>query len=163
MSGELCLDHEIGGDKAAPLERWQEARPMITYKDYTIEGHDGRAQICGRAHLRQSASLTGDELRAAGHALYGPRWITDLARALECHPRSVRRWAAGSWPVPDGVAHDIALLVSTRMAELATMGRPKASRAAPPAKATGAPLKPPTAGPLKPTGPPQWMIDEERL
>jgi len=100
--------------------------------------------------------MTGDELRAVGHALYGTKWISDMAESLQCSSRSVRRWAAGSWPVPDGVAHDIELLVSTRMAQLATMGRPKASRAAPSAKAAG-------AGPLKPTGPPQWMIDEERL
>lgn len=41
-----------------------------------------------------------DLLRSAGEALYGPRWQTELARALGVSDRTVRRWVAGATPVP---------------------------------------------------------------
>lgn len=44
--------------------------------------------------------MTSDELRAAGEALYGHQWQTAMARDLGVAARSVRRWVAGSLPVP---------------------------------------------------------------
>lgn len=41
--------------------------------------------------------------RLAG-AIYGEDWQTPLAQALGVADRTVRRWAAGDSPVPDGVA-----------------------------------------------------------
>lgn len=41
--------------------------------------------------------------RDAGAALYGSRWHAELARELDVADRTVRRWAAGEWPVPPGI------------------------------------------------------------
>lgn len=58
--------------------------------------------------------LTEDHLRAVGEALYGPSWQTPLGEALQVADRTVRRWASGETPVPDGVWGDIAKLCATR-------------------------------------------------
>lgn len=63
-------------------------------------------------------TLTSDHLRAVGEALYGPNWQTPLAEALGVADRTVRRWAAGDFAVPDGVWSDIAKLCKTRGADL---------------------------------------------
>ncbi len=91
--------------------------------------------------------MTPDAFRAAGEALYGPRWVAEMARALHCSTRSVRRWSAGSWPVPMGVEHDVDLLLTTRLANL---------------KAQLAIEERTLAMTPKPVKPPRWMIDEER-
>lgn len=39
-------------------------------------------------------------LSDCGTALYGQRWQSELARDLGVSDRTVRRWAAGSHPVP---------------------------------------------------------------
>ncbi len=44
---------------------------------------------------------TADNIRAAGAALFGPRFTSDLARLLGVSDRTVRRWCAGTWePTP---------------------------------------------------------------
>lgn len=40
--------------------------------------------------------MTPDLLTRVGTALYGTRWQTDLAAALDVNHRTIRRWAAGS-------------------------------------------------------------------
>jgi len=48
--------------------------------------------------------MTPDQLSMIGIALYGIRWKTDLALALDKGPngaRTVRRWAAGTQAIPD--------------------------------------------------------------
>ncbi len=74
-----------------------------------------------------------------------------MARALHCSTRSVRRWSAGSWPVPMGVEHDVELLMSTRMASLQAMSPENKRETAENTMSTNAPVRPP-----------RWMIDEER-
>ena len=54
--------------------------------------------------------MTPALLRQAGEALYGPHWQTDLSRARGVSDRTVRRWAAGTHPLPDGVRADLAEL-----------------------------------------------------
>lgn len=54
-------------------------------------------------------------LREAGEALYGPRWQTEIARALNVNDRTVRRWIAGDDEVPSGVAFDLWRLCEERM------------------------------------------------
>jgi hypothetical protein len=39
--------------------------------------------------------MTPDELRAAGEFLYGPKWQTPLALALDVDPRSIHNWLSG--------------------------------------------------------------------
>ncbi len=44
---------------------------------------------------------TADTIRAAGEALFGPRFTSDLSRLLGVSDRTVRRWCAGTWePLP---------------------------------------------------------------
>ena len=57
------------------------------------------------------------DIATIGTALYGPRWQTSLALALDVSDRTVRRWAAGQ-PVPPGAREDIARLVFARQDEL---------------------------------------------
>lgn len=63
-------------------------------------------------------NLTEDHLRAVGEALYGPSWQTPLSEALQIADRTVRRWASGATPVPEGVWVDIAKLCRQRGAAL---------------------------------------------
>lgn len=57
-------------------------------------------------------------LHAIGEALWGSRWQTDMAEALDVAPRTVRRWAAGDVPVPAGVWMDLLRLMQERAARL---------------------------------------------
>jgi DNA-binding transcriptional regulator YdaS (Cro superfamily) len=57
-------------------------------------------------------------LKAAGEALYGPRWQSDLARDLGVSDRTMRRWAGGADDLPAGVATDLRRLCEARAALL---------------------------------------------
>ena len=59
------------------------------------------------------------ELEAAGIALFGPRWQTNLARELGLSDaRRIRQWMAtdktNRRPIPDGIWGDIASLLELR-------------------------------------------------
>lgn len=62
--------------------------------------------------------MTLQELETTGAALYGPRWQTDLARALGVADRSMRRWVAGQNAVPEGLRPKLLALVAERIDEL---------------------------------------------
>jgi hypothetical protein len=47
------------------------------------------------------------ELVAAGEAIFGPRWMRPLARAIGRDPRSVRFWKKGERAIPDTAAERI--------------------------------------------------------
>lgn len=51
--------------------------------------------------------MTVDELRAIGLAAFGVEWQSPLARAIGISPRHMRRLAAGTVPIGDGIAADI--------------------------------------------------------
>jgi plasmid maintenance system antidote protein VapI len=53
-------------------------------------------------------------LREAGEALWGARWQTEAARALEVSDRTMRRWVAGDDSLPPGVALDLLRLCQER-------------------------------------------------
>lgn len=59
-----------------------------------------------------------DLLTACGQALYGERWHAPLARDLGVADRTMRRWVAGSHPVPEGIAADLLRLVQERRKDL---------------------------------------------
>lgn len=44
--------------------------------------------------------MTPHDLRAIGNRLFGPRWQTQLARAIGVTPRTVRRWTKGDQRIP---------------------------------------------------------------
>lgn len=54
----------------------------------------------------------------AGEALYGPLWQSALARDLDVSDRTVRRWVAGTSPVPAGLYIDLLRLTQERAAVL---------------------------------------------
>jgi hypothetical protein len=45
-------------------------------------------------------SLTPETLRAAGEALYGPRWQSELARLVDRPQSNVAEWASGARSIP---------------------------------------------------------------
>ena len=53
-------------------------------------------------------------LEAIGQALYGPHWISDLARTLGVAERTMRRWQAGQFPIPPGVWPELEALCAER-------------------------------------------------
>jgi hypothetical protein len=58
-------------------------------------------------------------LNAAGPALYGRDWKTELAEALQVDRRTVARWSAGTFDMPPGALVDLWNLCKERQAELA--------------------------------------------
>ncbi len=58
---------------------------------------------------------TKHHLEAAGKALYGDRWQTDLSRDLHLSDaRRIRQWMAGERPIPNGIWDDLRALLSER-------------------------------------------------
>lgn len=55
--------------------------------------------------------MTNNQLATAGRKLYGDEWQSNLARALEYNPRTIRRYAAGEIPIPRVV--ELAVLALT--------------------------------------------------
>jgi hypothetical protein len=51
--------------------------------------------------------MTPSDLRALGETLYGPRWQSQLARALPVNPRTVRYWLSGKRQIRPHVAERI--------------------------------------------------------
>lgn len=59
-----------------------------------------------------------DLLHEIGGALYGPLWQSEMARDLGVAIRTVQRWAAGTYPVPEGVWWDLRDRIDVRRGEL---------------------------------------------
>lgn len=62
--------------------------------------------------------MTPADLRAIGERLYGSAWRCRLAAALEVNERTVRRWLAGTTPIPAGLAREIATALRRIAAEI---------------------------------------------
>jgi hypothetical protein len=60
--------------------------------------------------------VTPDLLREAGELLYGDRWQSALAEAIEVHPRTMRHWASGAREMPLGAWQDVLAAVRERYA-----------------------------------------------
>lgn len=54
-----------------------------------------------------------DLLESIGQALYGSRWQSDMARAIDVDDRTVRRWVYGG-KIPDGVFVDLMRILQER-------------------------------------------------
>lgn len=52
--------------------------------------------------------MTPDTLKAAGEALYGSRWQSEVAALLDIDSRRVRAWMAGERPIPSGIWTELA-------------------------------------------------------
>ena len=53
-------------------------------------------------------------MQRVGELLYSEQWASALARDLEVHPRSLRRWCAGTAPIPDGVMDEMKTMLALR-------------------------------------------------
>lgn len=62
--------------------------------------------------------MTADQLHAAGTALFGAQYRDALREELDVGERILRRWLAGSAPIPDGVRDDVVQLMDARREEL---------------------------------------------
>jgi hypothetical protein len=56
-------------------------------------------------------ALTSKDLISAGERLYGPHWRQPLAWALQVDIATLRRWTAGTVPVPGPAALAIRLML----------------------------------------------------
>lgn len=62
--------------------------------------------------------MTSSLLIDVGRALWGERWQTEMARALQVSDRTIRGWAAGERPTPPGIFVDLLRIVIERQALL---------------------------------------------
>lgn len=62
----------------------------------------------------QEALLSKELLKQIGENWYGEQWQAPLARDLSVGERSMRRWAAGTDPIPQGVWRDILFQLEAR-------------------------------------------------
>jgi hypothetical protein len=76
--------------------------------------------------------MTPELLKHAGVALYGPQWHRALAADLGIADRTIRRWIAGSFPIPAAVAleladicHDRCVAIERIEAQLRGLSSPK--------------------------------------
>lgn len=67
--------------------------------------------------------MTPDLLREVGEALYGERWQSDLARDLNVADRTVRRWAAGDFDMPEALGKELRDLCQKRATALDAVRR----------------------------------------
>lgn len=72
--------------------------------------------------MTNNKKYTSKHLKAAGVALFGPRWQTALARALGMRDgRRVRQWMTGDRPIPEGIWVDIISLLEARKISIDTV------------------------------------------
>lgn len=62
--------------------------------------------------------MVSDRLRQFGMMLFGARWQSELAKALQVSDRTVRRWFAGTAPIPEGVEVELKVLLVKRCAAI---------------------------------------------
>lgn len=62
--------------------------------------------------------MTPTLLREVGEAMDGDRWMAAMARRRQVNERTVRRWASGTSPIPDGLWLELRADISERRGEL---------------------------------------------
>lgn len=67
----------------------------------------------------REALVTPSELRQIGELLYGERWQTQLAKALDVNERNVRYWLAERHAIPEGIEGELKRLADERRKALA--------------------------------------------
>lgn len=65
----------------------------------------------------ERSKMGPDMLIKAGNLLFGERWQSDLARAVDVGDRRVREWVSGERSIPPGIWVDIAALLRQRSNE----------------------------------------------
>ncbi|UOO87518.1 hypothetical protein [Neisseria arctica] len=62
--------------------------------------------------------FTAENLTAIGKVLYGERWQTDLADALNINSRRIREMVAGTRKIPPGIVVDILTLLKEKQIKI---------------------------------------------
>lgn len=62
--------------------------------------------------------MTPARLAEIGRALYGPRWQSELARAVGVQYRAVRRWMTGERAIPSRLETELVELAKRRREEI---------------------------------------------
>jgi len=88
-------------------------------------------------------------LEAAGRALHGEHWVSELARTLGVAERTVRRWLAGQFPIPPGIWPELEALCAERAIALDTVRSRLRSRPRPDPAPTPAPAPASTLNPVR--------------
>lgn len=57
-------------------------------------------------------------ITALGRAMFGPRWVSEVAREIGVSVRHMQRIAAGSQEVAPGIADDVIVLARSRRDKL---------------------------------------------
>lgn len=78
-------------------------------------GADMAPRICSKFRMKRDHETLGE----VGRALYGEAWQSPLARDLDVNLRTLQRWAAGDFQIPEGIWAEIAPLCKARSAALA--------------------------------------------
>lgn len=65
--------------------------------------------------------LTRNQLIQAGQALYGERWQTDLAKALNIDSRRVRQWLSDERPTPIWLTAELIVLLEKNSQQTTTL------------------------------------------
>lgn len=63
-------------------------------------------------------SMPPDLLQEIGESLFGQRWQSDLARSLDVSDRTVRRWLAGEFSIPQAVDAELRGILKERIAAI---------------------------------------------
>lgn len=72
--------------------------------------------------MSPAARMSCDDLEAVGLAIYGPQWVTPMARDLRdltCRPladRTMQRWAARTGAPPEALRADLLALLDAKIA-----------------------------------------------
>lgn len=84
---------------------------FVARDEKALDAHKGAVD-------REAAAAISEDERGlfceAGEALWGERWQTEAAGALGLSDRTVRRFVAGTHPLPEGVARELATLCGQR-------------------------------------------------
>ena len=65
--------------------------------------------------------MTPKTLRHVGEALYGPRWASDLSRALGVALRTVQRWHVGDRGIPATLSDDLRALLKASQLKISDL------------------------------------------
>ena len=78
-------------------------------------------QMCGGRYRHVAGDrVSPTDLASIGAALYGPRWQTELARALGVSDRTIRRWVSGATAIPVGTIDRLRDIGRNRLVDVAT-------------------------------------------
>lgn len=61
--------------------------------------------------------MTPEQLTAAGVALYGDQWQSNLARRLNIDSRRIRQWLSGERPLPEWLPSELSALLTQNIEE----------------------------------------------